>query len=58
MGDIKETKVYNSYILTALARCYLALEGHHHALDLLLRAYDIQTNNQNIKGSSLAQETL
>jgi tetratricopeptide (TPR) repeat protein len=55
MGDIKETKIYNSYVLTSLARCYLALEGYNHALELLLRAYDIQSNNQNIKGSSLAQ---
>ena len=32
MGDIKETKIYNSFILTSLARCYLALEGYSHAL--------------------------
>jgi tetratricopeptide (TPR) repeat protein len=58
MGDIKETKIYNSYILTALARCYLSLDGYSHSLELLTRAYDIQSNNQNIKGSSLAEETL
>lgn len=32
MGDIKETKIYNSYILTTLARCYLGLEGYSHCL--------------------------
>ena len=58
MTDIKETKIYHSYILTALAKCYYNIEGYSHALELITRTYEIQNNNQNLKNNYLTIETL
>jgi tetratricopeptide (TPR) repeat protein len=40
--EIKETKIYNSYILTTLSKCYYEISSYEDALEILNRAYDIQ----------------
>lgn len=40
--EIKETKLYHSYMLTTLSRCYFEINSYDDALEVLTRAYDIQ----------------
>ena len=41
-----ETKIYHSYMLTTLSRCYYEIASYEDALEVLNRAYDIQQGCQ------------
>lgn len=42
LTEIKETKLYHSYMLTTLSRCYFEIASYEDALEVLNRAEDIQ----------------
>lgn len=58
ISDIKESKLYNSFILTALGQCYYQMQRYDYALEVLLRAHDIQSAGQSQKHSFTAKLTL
>jgi tetratricopeptide (TPR) repeat protein len=58
MSDIKETKIYNSFILTILGACYYETQRYDYALEVLLRAYDIQNSSQTQKNNFVTKVTL
>lgn len=58
MGEVRGSKVYNSYILTALGQCYFEAGSPDYSLEVLTRAYDIQCSSQSQKQSCLAADTL
>jgi tetratricopeptide (TPR) repeat protein len=43
LTDIKETKIYHSYVLTTLSKCYYEIASYEDALEVLNRAEDMQT---------------
>ena len=58
LTEIKETKVYHSYMLTTLSRCYFEINSYEDALEVLNRAYDIQQNCSSTDGAINNTETL
>ena len=52
-SDIKETKIYHSYILLLLGQCYFSIGRFDYSLEALSRAYEIQFSNQNKKNNYL-----
>ena len=42
LSDVGETKLYHSYILTTLSQCYYEISSHEDALEVLVRAQEIQ----------------
>lgn len=43
LGDLKDSKLYHSHVLTTLSRCYYEISSYEDALEVLTRAEDIQT---------------
>ncbi len=58
ISEIKETKVYNSFILTTLGCCYYKVQRYDYSLEVLTRAFDIQNSSQLQKSSFVAKLTL
>lgn len=58
LTEIKETKLYHSYMLTTLSRCYYEINSYEDALEVLNRAYDIQQNSSSNDGPINNTETL
>jgi tetratricopeptide (TPR) repeat protein len=58
INEIKETKLYNSYILTTLGICYYEIERYDYSLEVLTRAYDIQNSSQIQKNNFIAKLTI
>ena len=58
ISDIKESKLYNSFILTTLGACYYEVERYDYTLEVLLRAHDIQNSSQSQKNNFTAKLTL
>lgn len=58
LTEIKETKLYHSYMLTTLSRCYFEINSYEDALEVLTRAYDIQQGCTSKDGEINNIETL
>lgn len=58
MSEIRDTKVYNSFILTALGTTYYQQQRYDYALEVLVRAFEIQNSSQVQKNSFVAERTL
>lgn len=58
ISDIKESKLYNSFILTTLGACYYETQRYDYTLEVLLRAHDIQNSSQSQKNNFTAKLTL
>lgn len=42
LAEIKETKLYHAHILTTLSKCYFEIASYDDALEVLMRALDIE----------------
>ena len=58
LTEIKESKIYHSYMLTTLSRCYFEINSYEDALEVLNRAFDIQQNCASTDGPIDNTETL